>query len=67
MNDEVPAPTTTGNPNDAAAAELLPFSNRQVVLSQAEFIQLTWHANYWKAQHECSCAREEMLKQQLVR
>lgn len=67
MNDEVPAPTTTGNPNDAAAAELLPFSNRQVVLSQAEFIQLKWDANCWKAQHERSCAREEKLKKQLVR
>ncbi len=67
MNDELPAPTTTGNPNDAAAAERLPFSKRQVVLSQAEFIQLKWDANYWKAQHERSCAREEKLKQQLVR
>jgi len=43
-----------------------PFVGKQIWLSQAEFIQLKWDANYWKAQHERSCAREAALKQELA-
>ena len=51
---------------EATEKEQQPFSSRQVLLSQAEFIQLKWDANYWKAQHERSCLREEELKKELA-
>ena len=43
-----------------------PFVDKQIWLSQAEFIQLKWDANYWKAQHDRSCAREAALKMELA-
>ena len=57
---------TTHRQTEATGEGHQPFVGRQVWLSQAEFIQLKWDANYWKAQHERSCAREAALKQELA-
>jgi len=45
--------------------ELLPFAVKQITLSQQEYTQLKWDANFWQAQHKRACEREEALKQAL--
>ena len=47
---------TTGNGNDAT-----PFSQQSVVLTKQAYIELTWKANYWQAQHARSVEREAAL------
>jgi hypothetical protein len=51
----------TGNGNDAA-----PFSQQSVVLTKQAYIELTWKANYWQAQHARSVAREAALTAQVA-
>jgi hypothetical protein len=46
----------TGNGNDAT-----PFSQQSVVLTKQAYIELTWKANYWQAQHARSVEREAAL------
>src|SRR5713101_3444530 len=46
----------TGNGNDAT-----PFSQQSVVLTKQAYIELTWKANYWQAQHARSVEREATL------
>jgi hypothetical protein len=46
----------TGNGNDAT-----PFSQQSVVRTQQAYIELTWKANYWQAQHARSVEREAAL------
>src|SRR3989442_11772637 len=46
----------TGNGNDAT-----PFSQQSVVLTKQAYIELTWQANYWQAQHARSVEREATL------
>jgi len=46
----------TGNGNDAT-----PFSQQSVVLTKQAYIELTWKANYWQAQHAQSVEREAAL------
>ena len=48
-----PAP---GNSNDAT-----PFAQQSVVLTTQAYIELTWKANYWQAQHARSVEREAAL------
>ena len=38
-----------------------PFSQQRVVLTQQAYIELTWKANYWQAQHARSVEREAAL------
>ena len=45
--------------------EILPFDQRLIQLTQKDYVQLKWQANYWKTQHERSIAREEILKERL--
>jgi transposase len=45
-----------GNSNDAA-----PFAQQSVVLTKQAYIELTWKANYWQAQHARSVEREAAL------
>jgi transposase len=45
-----------GNGNDAT-----PFSQQSVVLTKQAYIELTWQANYWQAQHARSVEREAAL------
>lgn len=66
MKDVSATTATTHRLTEAMGEGQPPFVGRQVWLSQAEFIQLKWDANYWKAQHGRSCAREAALKQELV-
>ena len=66
MKDVLTTTATTHRLTEATGKGQQPFVGRQVWLSQAEFIQLKWGANYWKAQHERSCAREAALKQELA-
>jgi transposase len=47
---------TTGNGNDAT-----PFSQQSVVLTKQAYIELTWKAHYWQAQHARSVEREAAL------
>src|SRR5216684_7591425 len=47
----------TGNGNDAT-----PFSQQSVMLTKQTYIELTWKANYWQAQHERLVEREATLK-----
>ena len=47
----------TGNGNDAT-----PFSQQSVVLTKQAYIELTWEANYWRAQHARLLEREAALK-----
>jgi len=47
----------TGNSNDAT-----PFSQQTVVLTKQAYIELTWQANYWRAQHARLVEREAALK-----
>src|SRR6266704_586711 len=46
----------TGNGNDAT-----PFSQQSVVLTKQAYIELTWQANDWQAQHARSVEREATL------
>jgi transposase len=46
----------TGNSNDAT-----PFAQQSVVLTKQAYIELTWKANYWQAQHTRSVEREAAL------
>jgi len=46
----------TGNGNDAT-----PFSQQSVMLTKQTYIELTWKANYWQAQHARSVEREAAL------
>ena len=46
----------TGNGNDAT-----PFSQQRVVLTKQAYIELTWQANDWQAQHARSVEREATL------
>jgi len=45
-----------GNGNDTT-----PFSQQSVVLTKQAYIELTWKANYWQAQHARSVEREAAL------
>ena len=45
--------------------EILPFDQRLIQLTQKDYVQLKWQANFWKTQHERSIAREEILKERL--
>src|SRR4249919_2424132 len=38
-----------------------PFSQQTVVLTKQAYIELTWKANYWQAQHARSVEREAAL------
>ena len=46
----------TGNGNDAT-----PFAQQSVVLTKQAYIEITWKANYWQAQHARSVEREAAL------
>src|SRR6266478_2540718 len=50
----------TGNGNDAT-----PCSQQSVGLTKQAYIELTWQAKYWRAQHEQSLKREAALKAQV--
>jgi hypothetical protein len=39
-----------------------PFAQQTVVLTQQAYIELTWPANYWRAQYEQLVERETALK-----
>src|SRR6266404_5780243 len=39
-----------------------PFSQQAVVLTKQAYIELTWQANYWRAQHARLVEREAALK-----
>src|SRR2546426_8668059 len=39
-----------------------PFSQQTVMLTKQAYIELTWKANYWQAQHERLVEREAALK-----
>src|SRR2546422_4989545 len=39
-----------------------PFSQQTVVLTKQTYIELTWEANYWRAQHARLVEREVALK-----
>ena len=51
----------TGNGNDAT-----PFSQQSVLLTQQAYIELTWQAHYWQAQHARSVEREAALTAQVA-
>src|SRR2546425_1151812 len=51
----------TGNGNDAT-----PFSQQRVMLTKQTYIELTWKANYWQAQHARSVEREAALTAQVA-
>src|SRR6266478_3892072 len=42
-----------------------PFSQQTVVLTKQAYIELTWKANYWQAQHARLVEREVALKAQV--
>ena len=50
-----------GNGNDAT-----PFSQQSVVLTKQAYIELTWKANDWQAQHARSVEREAALTAQVA-
>ena len=51
----------TANGNEAT-----PFSQQSVVLTKQAYIELTWKANYWQAQHARSVEREAALTAQVT-
>src|SRR6266571_2244236 len=51
----------TGNGSDAT-----PFSQQRVMLTKQTYIELTWQANYWQAQHARSVEREAALTAQVA-
>jgi len=55
------AELATGNGNDTT-----PFSQQSVVLTKQAYIELTWQANYWQAQHARSVEREAVLRAQVA-
>jgi hypothetical protein len=46
--------------------DVTPFSQQSVVLTKQAYIELTWKANYWQAQHARSAAREAALTAQVA-
>src|SRR5215510_3019685 len=42
-----------------------PFAQQTVVLTKQAYIELTWQANYWRAQYEQLMEREVALKAQV--
>jgi transposase len=51
----------TGNGNDVT-----PFSQQSVVLTKQAYIELTWEAHYWRAQHARLLEREAALKAEVA-
>jgi len=47
----------TGNSNDAT-----PFAQQSVVLTKQAYVELTWQAHYWQAQHARALEREAALR-----
>ena len=45
--------------------EVLPFDQRVVQLTQTEYIQLKWQANFWKMNYERKAEQEKILKELL--
>src|SRR5262252_1272998 len=43
-----------------------PFAQQNVVLTKQAYIELTWKANYWQAQHARSVEREAALTAQVA-
>src|SRR5262245_35985241 len=43
-----------------------PFSQQTVVLTKQAYIELTWQAHYWRAQHEQLVVREAALKAEIA-
>src|SRR5215471_3309445 len=43
-----------------------PFAQQTVVLTKQAYIELTWQANYWRAQYEQLLEREAALKPEVA-
>ena len=43
-----------------------PFAQQTVVLTKQAYIELTWQANYWRAQYEQLLEREAALKAEVA-
>ena len=56
--------TSTLAPDNAT--NTTPFSQPTVVLTKQAYIEITWEANYWRAQHARLVEREAALKREVA-
>jgi transposase len=62
MENTLPHMLSTSEPGPVKGTGATPFSQQTVVLTKQAYIELTWKANYWQAQHERLVEREAALK-----
>lgn len=63
MSQIVPS-STVDSPSNNEAPPVAPVL-KLVAITQKELTKLKWEGNYWKAQHQRVCKREERLKKEL--
>ena len=62
MDHTEPQLISTSEPAPVHRSGTTPFSQQTVVLTKQAYIELTWEANYWRAQHARLVEREAALK-----
>src|SRR5438552_18257393 len=61
MENTLPQAVFTSELAPVKGTGATPFSQQSVVLTKQAYIELTWQANYWQAQHARSVEREAAL------
>ena len=62
MENTLPQAVFTSELAPVKGTGATPFSQQTVVLTKQAYIELTWQANYWRAQHARLLERETALK-----
>jgi len=62
MDNTLPQALSTAELGPVKGTGATPFSQQTVVLTKQAYIELTWQANYWRAQYEQLMEREAALK-----
>src|SRR5215510_3692075 len=62
MEQTLPQALSTSELGPEKGAGATPFSQQKVGLTKQAYIELTWQANYWRAQYEQLVEREAALK-----
>ena len=62
MENTLPQAISTSELAPVNGTSATPFSQQTVVLTKQAYIELTWQANYWRAQHARLVEREAALK-----
>jgi len=66
MEQSLPQVLTPSELAPVNGKSVTPFAQQTVVLTKQAYIELTWQANYWRAQYEQVVARETALKAEVA-